>query len=1055
MKTKTSGPNLKGILKRRDVSEPIPGGAKRRQIHTKSSAPTLKSHNVTGSFPETSGRHQLLNKFSAPGFKSKRSEPYLTKSVTLTSSLRERGAPRSPLVPPQVPGLRKETSSWTVGATDKNPSAPRFMAFEKAKEIKPVRYRPCPKTTEFKMPTIIGCKPSRLRAVELAAKRETRSERILKAVRDPRGMVVKKCKVQADLSVEANQKGFSVEDAVLGNRRRFSTVATFSKSASASAFSLLNSGNGQGTEAQGKSVNEVEDDDRKVRASLIPYREWLVFLQGNTNPYNEDEESQKPTPPETPVPDQTHVRPLFSLSEDAFRNSPPSPPTSEDPLDSPSPTPSEVTITPANAHHFLKMSPSTASSSHDPFVDFPQTVREEKGDGKPCASHTVSIESAAHEAGRSSSSSEEEAHTLQPLRYRPGCETAGVDPAPNVSQPARDTKTQTYSRVLRGPAHLQAQVPALAGHKGARATPEPRSSIPVAIRKHSVEQMPNSQNEPGDTFSGGIRMVEKPRGPRPHQKKTAQKEPISKTERAESISSSSVSDWDFNDEPKRPTNVYTGEYRQRDKPHHGPTLKIAPSAEKIIMGAASEGSDYVVTQRSNPALVEYSDTPKRLQKKQNTDKEVADASPQSPDSSERTPLARNFCRPQISLEGFSRRDFSGRELAIQRKALHSPSSPSLSRSPAHSSPGPGPSVPSIPAEHRASDKGSVSATPPKSPLRALAPDSHGGGGSGPGSVTTTVRRFPPRTSSLQAVADFPIHSETASPADADHKRDVTFDDIVPKHPGGKVQVAPSGTGDRLVDSRSTRVLDSFRSIFKSRSTTEKGRGRQNENEPPGAASKDTTADSAKPTKDVDDGKSMKAKAKGWARTTRSSISPETQTTEDVRTPSFARPTKSTRTKAASNSRLQTPLQPDGRIRRAAAAAAASTGSPKRSSGAYRRSHVLMPQRISTPSRPIGSAHAIAMVMKDEAQDLSRKLDDIPICITDLCSKARDADTPVKREKYLKLALTLQQQFSDYGAAEKEAVEAEVLMEKKRGEKCVAENCLFEHFSHILAVMEED
>lgn len=47
-------------------------------------------------------------------------------------------------------------------------------------------------------------------------------------------------------------------------------------------------------------VNE-EDEERKVRSSLIPFRDWVVLAQDNTIPFV-DEEDDLPTPPTTPSP---------------------------------------------------------------------------------------------------------------------------------------------------------------------------------------------------------------------------------------------------------------------------------------------------------------------------------------------------------------------------------------------------------------------------------------------------------------------------------------------------------------------------------------------------------------------------------------------------------------------------------------------------------------------------------------------------------------------------------------------------------------------------------
>lgn len=54
-----------------------------------------------------------------------------------------------------------------------------------------------------------------------------------------------------------------------------------------------------------------------------------------------------------------------------------------------------------------------------------------------------------------------------------------------------------------------------------------------------------------------------------------------------------------------------------------------------------------------------------------------------------------------------------------------------------------------------------------------------------------------------------------------------------------------------------------------------------------------------------------------------------------------------------------------------------------------------------------------------------------------------------------MALSLQQQVSDYNSIDREVTEAEALVSKKRTEKCLAENILFESYAQIRAQMDED
>lgn len=54
-----------------------------------------------------------------------------------------------------------------------------------------------------------------------------------------------------------------------------------------------------------------------------------------------------------------------------------------------------------------------------------------------------------------------------------------------------------------------------------------------------------------------------------------------------------------------------------------------------------------------------------------------------------------------------------------------------------------------------------------------------------------------------------------------------------------------------------------------------------------------------------------------------------------------------------------------------------------------------------------------------------------------------------------MALSLQYQYSNYNNIGKEVMEAEELANKKRSEKCLAENALFECFSQVKAHLHEE
>lgn len=431
--------------------------------------------------------------------------------------------------------------------------------------------------------------------------------------------------------------------------------------------------------------------------------------------------------------------------------------------------------------------------------------------------------------------------------------------------------------------------------KGARATPESRSTIPLPTRTHGAEQMGSASNAPVESFSGGIRVVRKPRGPRP-QNATGQADPMEGStaklvmpERMSSSSNSSfASDWVAEEaDLQRPPTVFTGEYRTRTFVRsgsrlEGPKLRVASSAEKVLRGSTTNAETHrSLSAPKNSASLDTDETPRGIPKTSGTSHQ------------EQTPVARNFCRPHLT----------GGSL------------------------------------------GSNPVTPTKTPAGAYSDYT------GTGHPSTSQR-----IASVQAVADIPLHPK-ASAIDVTSqeatglKRDITHDDLASK-PGA-------------------RRFGNIRNIFKTKGGSEKARGRKDENEAPG--------------------KEAVTRAKRHAKISPAQISPPIPMA-DEETPSFTRVTTATRTRA------EPPR--DGRIRRANLAAM-STGSPQRR-GVYRRSQASMPQRISTPSRVIGSALDVAMVIQDEAEAAS-KVADVGTAVEGLIAKARDAAAPGKREEYLRVS----------------------------------------------------
>ena len=502
-----------------------------------------------------------------------------------------------------------------------------------------------------------------------------------------------------------------------------------------------------------------------------------------------------------------------------------------------------------------------------------------------------------------------------------------------------------------------------------------------------------------------------------------------------------------------------GQYR------YGPTLKIAGSADNIIMGTADDGSKTSLATQKSPARVKYIETSKSSLSQDNDDKPKgqADQVKDQHTPEEQSP-ARNFCRPQMSLENLPKRDISNRELSVARKPLSRPSLsnllvPSADKSHAESTP-PVPKVlvsgesvrtpspqsqsqknedatPTHASHQRnASSHVSTPATTPEQMLKNMPLRSHP----------------PPRTSSLQAVADFPMSSESdANPKTPGEesgketdtpqlKRDVTVVNI--SEIKDQDQTCSVDT-PRIPDSKGTRMFDSFRNIFKHKSGMEKGRTRKESGHIP-HLTKDQSIASMKSVKNVDEkAESVKASPTtkprlsdgvGWSKVTRnpkssgeyspalvptpsstistsaSIPSPLSRNASDDRTPSFARPTQSTRTKASTpGSKTQVSVGQDGRTRRVIQGVAASTGSPQR----LLRTGSKHPSIVLTTNRPtVNQPRSTISVNNQEntPPDVAKQPEPVPKSfkeilsfIDELCTKARDESTPAERERHLRVS----------------------------------------------------
>lgn len=547
-------------------------------------------------------------------------------------------------------------------------------------------------------------------------------------------------------------------------------------------------------------------------------------------------------------------------------------------------------------------------------------------------------------------------------------------------------------------------------------------------------------------------------------------------ESANSSSSSSISSWDLGDdedELQKPPTVFTGEYRPRlsERQRHGPTLKIAGSAENVIMGTEDRFKSSIVTQRSSPLRVKYIDRTKPDSPKSPDDTSKGQSDQTQGQNGEQQPQAKNFCRPQISPENV--RDISNRELSVARKPLNRPSLASLFVGSAENSDAE--STPPVP-KVSISKEGSMHKASPLSEIKKAddptpTPSPRLNGSSTPEPTQKHMGPLrshppPPRSSSLQAVADFPMHSESESDSqtpgekpvqekEGSHaKQDVTSEDSAEAR-ASKDQ--GSTEAPRLPDSKSTRVFDSFRNMFKHKGATERGRAKKDESDQTPMLPKEQSTVSVKSIKKNADENpestkaatnNNKAKPKysklsdgvSWNKVSRnpktsgefspafvptptSTLSasfptPLTQNPNDDRTPSFARPTKSTRTKASSGSnqkpQVVSSAGSEGRQRRIIQGVAASTGSPQRPSrvGPKRPSVISTTQQRPTISQPRVSLSnnnqeniAPGSGGGDDAKQsepVQKSFKEIRLCIETLCNKARDEGTATKREKYLRV-----------------------------------------------------
>ncbi|KAL4951522.1 hypothetical protein BDW69DRAFT_186329 [Aspergillus filifer] len=701
----------------------------------------------------------------------------------------------------------------------------------------------------------------------------------------------------------------------------------------------------------------------------------------------------------------------------------------------------------------------------------------------------------------------------------------GTNSNPDSQSSLMDEKEFLSSRIPRVAALKQAAIVSAA--KGNRAG----SSIPIAIKRHSAEGLSaNTQVRQSNPSSNGIRLVEKPRGPRPrpHTEQAAFTIPESsqRTEKAPesttpSASRSSISSWDFreDEEPEKPATVFTGEYRTRILAipgHHSPrpTLRIASSAENLIMGEISPHSPSNTNNnkaspslrqrlsRPAPGTPKESDSPKTAP----VSRRVLGSTASPGDSQNDSPASRNFCRPQTSLEAIAKRDISAKEMSISRKPVSSrPSIHSLfSPSPKTLGSDEKPNVPKIPDQYSSKSVRRLSAVSPATAATVVSQSKDGPSASalevspipkiaikvGP------MNLHPPRTSSLQALSELASgpgsESSPAAVPDGERssgtkglKRNVTFNNLTPSAwDNDRFNVSPDKF--RLSESKGNHLLGSFRNIFRSRSgASDKDRVKATENNAPvpsngiQAPNGDKATAKEHPIANYSN-RSTKSKSKhtrissgvSWNRSRNPKAATESPGTltpceprllapphrlPDGNIPSFARPTRSTRTKASPSLKGQTSLNPDTNTRRTQVRTA-STGSPQRLTRGTRRntgSMLVLPPQQGEPQSSDSHAEKRAAAMDEPIDSIPKNLDVFHGCLETLCKKIGEAPTSMERDRHIRLALRLQQQLGDYQSIEKTALEAESLTKEKLLEKRAAEESLNTSLEEAQAQLKDD
>lgn len=505
------------------------------------------------------------------------------------------------------------------------------------------------------------------------------------------------------------------------------------------------------------------------------------------------------------------------------------------------------------------------------------------------------------------------------------------------------------------------------------------------------------------------------------------------------------------DEPaiQRPTGL-TGDDRIRPKTRaellekYGPQLKIALSAERVLLGKDNDASEH--PSPHSPSAQDYGKGFKPMPKYEHA------SLPRAPSGHSQIPrdtsgsrlyeklapgMSRdvpNFCRPQLPSDSYSRKsDLSGRELSIHRNPSSERSFTNLRGEGENYSPEDVPPVPKVPGLRKSESKKAIESDEYTAP-RGGTPEFYAEMASRVDPFTLAGPLDSPhlRSSSIQAQAGSNVtpQSHHEAPNDSALTRkgsNAHIDDIVQdqEHHG-----RPDNAG-RLPDSKSTRMLDSFRSIFsKSRSGVEKGATGKEQLAGNSSVRRSRNAAEGAQSGKVDHA-AMKTRAK-WSKSSRNlkgdEISspmplpapslmpspdscspfpaPQSRGRQDSHTPSFARSTQATRTRAAASAK-QPSVSQEARMHRIKVLTP-STGSPSRAARIQKRTNQL----TATTPNPHSQAGSDSERPNPPEKDtpVSAKLadtgrigvDSVQEGIESLCAKICENSMPMKRTKYLRV-----------------------------------------------------